>query len=274
MSVPECSSSNEFRNDLNMAVIRASLRLVIIFILILLGTLIILSFKLYFIPGSVFIRVKNKLLYWFSSITIWLLNIRLTIKGNPPEPPFFLVSNHLSYLEIILFWNAVPCTFIAKADIKSWPLFGFIAQLIGVHFIDRSNNRDIPRLNRNLSDSINDHQGVVLFPEGTSTRGEKVLPFKSPLFQYPASQGTAVSTASITYATHNHSKPASEYVCWWGDMDFFDHFFELLKLSKLEAAIVFGDEEFINKDRKRLAYLTYQTVKKNFVPVTDHLTYG
>ncbi len=215
-------------------------------------------------------RWKNRVTHNFGRFVAWIMGMHIEVKGEPPEPPFFLVSNHLSYVDIIPFWSTLPCTFIAKNEIQGWPFFGFAAKSLGVLFIDRENSRDIPRVNALISSVINDEQGIVLFPEGTSTKGAEVVDFKPPLLHFPSVSGSPVSYASISYRTDDPEKPAHEYVCWWGGMSFFDHLYELLKIRSFKASVVFGDKTITSDDRKKLARSLHQEVKNNFRPVVDN----
>lgn len=214
-------------------------------------------------------RWKNMVTLNFGHFVAWIMGMHIEVKGTPPEPPFFLVSNHLSYVDIIPLWSTLPCTFIAKSEIRGWPFFGFAAKSMGILFIDRENSRDIPRVNTLISSVITDEQGIVLFPEGTSTKGAEVVDFKPPLLHFPAVNERPVSYAAISYSTDDPGKPAHEYVCWWGGMSFFNHLYELLKIRSFKAYVVFGDKTITSDDRKKLAQSLHLEVKNNFRPVVD-----
>ncbi len=196
-----------------------------------------------------------------------ILKIRIIVRGPVPKPPFMLVVNHLSYIDIILLFSQIDCIFVAKKDLRSWPLLGFLIQASGNIFVDRESRRDIPRVNALIARNINKHHGLILFPEGTSTNGESVLPFKPSLLAYPASQQQAVSYASIRYQTPLSDMPAYLSVCFWGDMAFPRHLFGLLKLSEIQATLTFGNETLIENDRKILAQKLWQLVNETFEPV-------
>ena len=252
-----------------MAFIRASFRL-IAFILATLLLLVILGFfRIPVFPKKIYYSIKQKLMPVFAKALSIIVGINISKFGEAPESPFFLVANHLGYIDIIPLWLYTGGTFVAKSEIKDWPFFGIAAKLVGILFIDRENKRDISRVNNLLSGAMNDYQGVILFPEGTSTDGKEVLSFHAPLLQFPAIEEIPVSYATISYSTNDETKPASEYVCWWGDMTFFSHFFNLLKLKSFDAQIVFGDKKVMNKNRKKLAAVLHQEVKANFTPVPN-----
>lgn len=183
-----------------------------------------------------------------------------------------MVSNHLSYIDVIPLWCYTNATFIAKSEVKTWPFFGFGTRMLGVLFIDRELKRDVHRMNRRISSSITKEQGVILFPEGTSTKGAKVLPFNASLLQYPAENEFPVSYATVSYKTVGSEWPAHLKVCWWGDMPFTGHFWDLLKMPGFAATITFGDHKFIESDRKRLAEKLHRAVSDNFVPIVEEET--
>lgn len=209
-------------------------------------------------------RIKVVRTWARSCATIIGLNIE--VEGTPPKSPFFMVSNHLSYVDILPYFMLMDCVFVAKGEVRSWPMLGSMAEGINVIFINREMKRDIPRVNNLIKNNINDRQGIVIFPEGTTTKGDRVATFNSSLLKYAASQNFPVSYASITYRTPDTRKPAHKWICWWGDMTFVDHFLRLLTLSSIEAVVTFGDQQITAKNRKVLAQKLEQQVRQQFKP--------
>lgn len=204
---------------------------------------------------------------WWGESVSTLLNIRIHLKGRPPEPPFFLVCNHLSYLDVLPLWCYAKGTFVAKSDIKSWPFFGWATKILGVIFIDRTLRHDVQRVNDLIASRISDRQGVMIFPEGTSTSGERVKPFHTALLHYPADRDVPVHYATISYRSDDPKRPAWNHLCWWGDMDFFSHFWELLKLPGFETTITFGGAPVSGTDRKILARELHREVSALYEPI-------
>jgi 1-acyl-sn-glycerol-3-phosphate acyltransferase len=190
-----------------------------------------------------------------------MTGMRIRVAGRAPAPPFLLVANHLSYVDIVLLAAHLDCVFVAKHDVRNWPLLGLMVQSMDTIFIDRTNLRDVVRVNDQIDRAVRTGDGVVLFAEGTSSPGVRVLPLKPSLLQLAAQRNLPVSHASITY---NH--PA---VCWWGDMTFAGHFFDLLKLSHFEAKLVFGDGPVQEADRKLLARQLHRRIEEKFTPVLE-----
>jgi len=194
-------------------------------------------------------------------------NMRIRITGNAPEAPFFLVSNHLSYADVAALRAVAKGVFVAKSEIQGWFAAGTICRDMGAIFIDRQNRRDIPRAGSKIIERLKSGEGVIVFPEGTSTKGETVLPFNSSFLEFAARTDLPVSYAAISYATENNQPSASKIVCWWEDISFGAHLFRLFQLRQFVAVINFGEEPIMKNDRKQLAQTLRQKVEEKFVPV-------
>ncbi|HSG87798.1 MAG TPA: lysophospholipid acyltransferase family protein [Pseudomonadales bacterium] len=169
-----------------------------------------------------------------------LIRMRLHVEGAVPEGPVAIVANHLSYIDIVALWCVVPGVFVARADVADWPLIGPVGRFIGTIFIERTRKRDLLRVIPLMEAPLAAGRSVIFFPEGTSSRGETVLPFRSSLFEAAARQGVPVAGASLKFRTHPPAVPADWSVCWWGDMDFTPHILELLALPAFEAHLRFA----------------------------------
>lgn len=214
-------------------------------------------------------RWRARVFHIWARVIARALGMEVTVEGEPPPSPFLLVANHLSYVDIVLLVSRVPCTFVARADIKEWPLFGPMVPAGGTVFLNRDLKRDIPRVIEQLKVPYQAGVGVVIFPEGTSSNGETVPPFRSSLLE-PAAQGRfPVFHASIRYETPEGHLSARESVCWWGNMEFLPHLIGLFGLPRFRASLVFGSEPVINGDRKQLAIELHEAVKSRFRPVPE-----
>ena len=247
--------------------LRASLRLVVIGMLTgLAGLALMLALPLSRLFPDARVRWNAGVFRAWGRLFLLTMGARITLHGRPPKAPFFLVSNHLSYVDIPLLANYVDAAFISKAEVEGWPLMGPISRWAGTIFIDRSTKRDIPRVLSEIDDRLSHQLGVVLFPEGTSSSGAQVCRFLPSLLQIPASAPYPVFYASLAYQTPPGENPAHLAVCWWGDMSFFKHFFELLGVRRFDASVTFGGEPISDHDRKRLAERLHRAVSDQFVP--------
>ncbi|MCP4203339.1 MAG: 1-acyl-sn-glycerol-3-phosphate acyltransferase [bacterium] len=212
-------------------------------------------------------RWRHRCFGAWGRIVVRVLNIDVTVVGSAPRPPFFLVSNHLSYLDIAILASLVDAVFVAKSEVRGWPVVGFLCKHMGTIFIDRTARRDIPRVIGRIEKALEVGEGVVLFPEGTSTSGASVAPFRPSLLAPAARGGLPVAAAALSYSTPSGTEPAHLAVCWWGDMTFSDHFLRLLSLPGLSARVAFGVESIQDDDRKRLAERLETAVRGLFIPV-------
>ena len=234
---------------------------------------IALTFLVYstWFVGSFFIPNQ---LYWRQvSFRTWarafarLAGMKIEVIGPVPKPPFFLVSNHLGYMDIPAIRAVADGVFVAKAEIRDWFIAGKIISDMGMIFIDRQNRRDIPRAGAKIISRLSDGEGVIVFPEGTSTKGEDVLPFNSSFLQFAAQIDLPVSYCSITYRAREGERPASETICWWDDSTFIAHIFRMFSVPGFTAIISFGDEPVLSTDRKKLAGELREKVRERFIPV-------
>lgn len=199
--------------------------------------------------------------------TCYILGIKVKIEGNPPKPPFFLVANHLSYVDVMVLLSTVRGVFVAKSEVSSWPLFGFMTRTLGMIFINRAKRTDVRRVNNLIAKNITPSQGVLVFPESTTSEGTRVLPFKSSLLAYPAQINMPVHYAILHYSTPEDELHACDSICWWGDIPFFTHFVRLLKIKGGDATVTFGKDPIIESDRKQLSDKLYQSVNSQFKKV-------
>jgi 1-acyl-sn-glycerol-3-phosphate acyltransferase len=196
-----------------------------------------------------------------------LLGMQVEVRGRAPQPPFVLVSNHLGYVDVVLLASLLHCVFVSKAEVRDWPVVGRLCASVDTLFIRRESKRDIPRVIEQMERIFRSGRGIVLFPEGTSSAGEGVLPFRPSLLASAARAGLPIHYASIGYRTRDGAPSAREAVCWWGEMPFGGHVMRLLGLSGFDARVVFGETPVAETDRKLLAQRLRTEVERRFRPV-------
>lgn len=247
-----------------MNYIRASLRF---------SAFVVATFGIYGLWWIVSWVVPNKQLWrqvifhWWSRSFAILARMEVETIGTPPKPPFFLVTNHVGYVDIPALRLAANGIFVAKSEIKDWFLAGAMIRNMGNVFIDRKNRRDIPRAGAEVIKKLSEGEGVVLFPEGTSTKGESVIAFNSSFLEFAASTDLPVSYASVRYVTPEGDPTPSERICWWDDTPFLTHLFRLFSLPCFKAVITFGEEPVTDIDRKKLASTLQRRVEEVFIPM-------
>lgn len=193
--------------------------------------------------------------------------MKVEVIGEPPRAPFFLVANHLSYMDIPVLRSVAEGVFVAKGEIDGWPLAGRMVRDMGMIFVDRARRRDIPRAGAMIIERLNEGEGVIVFPEGTSTRGNDVLPFNSSFLEFAANKDVPVTYAAITYRTPAGEESAGDAICWWDDISFGSHLWRFFGIGSSTAIVNFGEQPVINPDRKELARELTAKVRAKFIPV-------
>ena len=202
------------------------------------------------LPRAKRLQARAAWLHRWSQFACRIVGIRVTTRGTMPRSGL-LVSNHLTYLDIIVLSSIWPCVFVAKRDIASWPLFGWLARASGTIFVDREHRLSSPAVVDSVRDAIAKGSVVVLFPEGTSSDGSTVLPFKSALLESAAQLRCPVATASIEYALDSGS--VEDEVCYWRDMTFGPHLLNLFFKREIRANYSFSPPKIRAGDRKEIA---------------------
>jgi 1-acyl-sn-glycerol-3-phosphate acyltransferase len=180
------------------------------------------------------------------------LGIRERVEGNPPTHGL-VVSNHLSYLDVIIISSVMPCFFVAKADVSRWPYFGRAARSGGTIFLDRSSLASAMSVAEEMSERLKLQVPVLLFPEGTSTDGSEVLPFHSRLIDPATSAGAPITAAAIRYVIEGGVEERE--LCWYGNEAFMPHLWKVLGVSGFSGQLRFG-EPHIYTDRRVAADAT------------------
>jgi len=188
--------------------------------------------------------LRRQMRWVWSGITRWAAGLHVRVLGEPVRGQRVLfVSNHVSYLDIPVLSGEIEASFIAKAEVSSWPLFGLIAKLTNTVFVNRS-SRDAVAQRRELTERLERGENLILFPEGTSTDGSIVAPFKSSLFSIVNSAGAAgspdvIQPVSITYVRTIDGAPLvgslRSLYCWFADATLFSH---LMCVLRLKGAVV------------------------------------
>lgn len=182
-----------------------------------------------------------------------LLRIRVRVAGKPPTGRAVLfVSNHVSWADIVVIGSIAPVAFVAKSEVAGWPLVGITARMQRTVFVDRKRRHQATEAVNQIVERLKGGTSVVLFAEGTSSDGNRVLPFRSALLgaveEAAAHAGAAeqmlIQPMSICY-TAQHGMPMSRQqrplVAWYGDLDFVPHIKTLIQQGAVDAVVTYGD---------------------------------
>jgi len=204
-----------------------------------------------------------------------LLRIHVSVVGNPVRDRAVLfVSNHVSWIDIVVIGSITPVAFVAKREVASWPLVGVTAKMQRTVFVDRGRRHQTGDAVTEIVNRVASGTSVVLFAEGTSSDGNRVLPFRSALLGAIEDQGGGASILmqpmAITY-TGQHGLPMGRQhrplVAWYGDLDFMPHIRAFIERGAVDAVVTYGDPVPADRDmdRKAMSKRLEGTVRKLLV---------
>ena len=214
---------------------------------------------------------------WYHKRVCRLLGIRLHINGElASDRPVLVISNHVSWLDIPVLSAVAPLSFVAKSEVGRWPFVSSLARLQRTVFVDRSRRTDVGKVTDEMTRRLREGDALVLFAEGTSTDGNRVLPFRTallaPAFADTGESATVVQTLSLAY-THIHGVPIGRsernLIGWYGDMDMAGHAWNLLKSGPIDVHIVIGEPVALDSfaNRKDLARSAEQRVRQTVATI-------
>ncbi len=223
----------------------------------------------HFLAGLILRNEKFKLKYYLSSIQLtakWILfvlNVKVDVEGDKSKiTEGLIVSNHLSYLDVIILFSYFPSLFITSTDIRDTFLLGDICKLAGCFFVERRKEKRNPETKSEelklIQTKFEQGFNIFLFPEGTSGDGSGVLPFKVTFFQLAVETQTPVFPMCLKYLGDNSHLPP-----WYGDMTFPDHLFKLCAQEKISVVIRILPE-IKAQDKVSYAHLSFQEISKTY----------
>lgn len=194
------------------------------------------------------------------------LEIEISVKGHLPCGGL-LVCNHLGYLDILVIAAQGPVVFVAKSDVRKWPVIGSLLARAGTILAERGRPLTARKTAACIRTALEEGLTVVLFPEGTSSDGMSVQPYKPALLQAALDTGVAVTPAAITYQADG-GDPAYD-VCYWGDATFLPHLVRLAGLKKVKAGLSIGSPRSLPPDRKAAASQLHENSAGLLADLTD-----
>ncbi len=226
-------------------------------------------------------RIESELMRCFNRILRILLNVKIDLEGAADclgADGHFIVANHLGYLDGIVLGSLFPVIFVTKRQVKRWPVIGQLLTLLGTIFVDRENKQDILRVIDRISGTLRQGANVLIFPEGTSTNGEKLLPFQSAFFAAPLMARASVAPLTITYRFVDEQplSPANrDRVYWYGDMSFAPHIWDLLGTNRIEVSVKIHTRietallHNSSRSRKQLSQACYDAIARGVNTETE-----
>ena len=187
--------------------------------------------------------IEKWLPVFFHKMLLWLLSVEIEIvrESNQSRQCNLFISNHISYLDIPILGSKFPLRFVAKSEVKYWPLFGFFAKKGRSIFI-RRNKTDSFNQKNIILDVLSSGEKVFIFPEGTTSDGNRVLKFKSSSFSSVENQNFTIQPIVIIYSDLN-GIPINRWlrpmIAWHGDMDLKPHLFKLVGLISIKTKLIY-----------------------------------
>jgi 1-acyl-sn-glycerol-3-phosphate acyltransferase len=183
-----------------------------------------------------------------SRCILHVLGAKVEIHGEIPTEGL-IVSNHLGYLDVFVIGSAVPGIFVAKSDVNNWPVIGLLCRLSGTIFVERSRRTSVSASLPKIRTRLDAGLPIVIFPEGTSSNGSMVLPFKTSLLEPGVNHPS--TAAAVDYGLPGGS--VANELCYWRDMTFGPHFWNVLRKRGFTATLHFGKQHPPAADRKIMA---------------------
>ena len=207
--------------------------------------------------------------FW-SRLGLWFCDVRVEIYGRIDKNADAFACNHVSWLDILVIQSISDVAFVAKSEVKRWPLFGFLAKIADTVFIDRR-IMAAKAQQFDLLKSIQKRKKLFFFPEGTSTDGSHILPFKSSLFEVFITlnkiDGSSALVQPVALKYYHSSTEAPNIFGWWGDMSLLLHIFNVVanaRSGKVEVRFEESIGACKTGDRKTLALTVEAAIRKHF----------
>jgi lyso-ornithine lipid O-acyltransferase len=236
-------------------------------------TLLLLPFQLI---GIVFkLPLQRVVPYIYHRILCTLIGIRIREIGTrSQDEPLLILANHASWLDIIVITSLTPAVFVAKKEVAGWPIFGWLAKLQRTVFIDRERRHRTGAATQEIADRLNGGDAVVLFAEGTSSDGNRILPFRSALIgavHHAIGNSThhdrvTVQPLSLAYVNLNGvplGRAFRSRVAWYGDADLMPHLIGVCAAGAVDVTVSWGEPVSydMSADRKDIARVAEQSVR-------------
>jgi len=250
------------------------IRVTFIVLALVVLTLVLLPFQWLGIAFD--LRLQRTIPHLYHRVLCALIGVRIRQTGRrSTATPMLILSNHVSWLDICVITALAPVVFVAKSEVAGWPVFGWLARLQRTIFIDRQARHRTGAATREIAGRLLGGDAVVLFAEGTSSDGVRVLPFRSALVgavHHALGNSThhshvTVQPMSLAYVGFGGlpiGRGLRERVAWYGDADLLPHLFQLLSCGAVDVTVSWGEAVAydITADRKAIARDSEKSVRR------------
>lgn len=256
-------------------------RLALVGVVIIVLTLVLIPIQL--VTTWLRLPVRRSVPMWWHRVIRRVLRLDVCVEGQPlATRPLLLVANHQNWLDIVVLGSVMPLCFIAKSEVKGWPGFGWLARLQRTVFVARDRRSATGAAVGEIADRMAQGDVMVLFAEGTTSDGNRVLPFRSSLLgaaQQAERAGhvdsVGVQIVTINYATirgTNAGRAGRKALAWYGDLDLLPHMLSVLTIGPMRADVRFGEARHMEPttDRKALTRHCHAEMEASFAAMTAH----
>ena len=188
-------------------------------------------------------KIISRLNRNFTLLIRLILNIKVIVAGDEGQLErggYVIIANHVGYVDGFVLGSIFPILFVSKREVRSWPIVGQWNILCGTVFINRQRKDEVGSLVNEMTRKLKHEANILLFPEGTSTNGEKLLPFQTVPLAAPLRSRSIIVPVTVTYKSID-DKPVTvanrDLIYWYGDMDFVSHLWKLLALRGVEVLV-------------------------------------
>lgn len=219
--------------------------------------------------------IQRRMMKHWANGLLNTLNIKLLCRGKLPtteQQRVMFAANHISWLDVCLLMAACPTRFVAKIEISSWPVLGFLSRNAGTLFIERAKRSDTRRINKDISDALTTGDRVTVFPEGTTCDGTILQHFHASLLQSALTTGTLLYPVAIRY--RNVTGEISREAAYMNSSLVFS-LQQILSQTRIDAELTFTDP--INtqgKNRRELARLSEHAIANTLSVTVAHREFG
>jgi len=208
-------------------------------------------------------KIRANLIQAWSRQLLKILKIKVVIHGDQTfinsQQGYLVVSNHISWLDIHVINTMKPVVFVAKADVANWPIFGWIAKMIGTIFVKREKLSDLKRVIKDIKLKLQTQQPVCIFPEGTSSDGRQLLEFRSNLFEAVAHSEIKIMPIALSYQVNQKYSDRTAFI---GDMGLIDSLKLIMQSNQIVAHIEVCAPQSAEESRQKTADQARQAILK------------
>ena len=189
------------------------------------------------------VQTRARITGWWASKLLRILNILLSIHGARPTGDarnLIIAANHISWVDIFVISAAHPARFVAKAEIRDWPIAGWLSDKAGTIFIRRTRRSDTAKINETMHNVLAEGDTIGFFPEGTTTSGDKLLKFHTSLFEPAVANSATIAHAAIRYlASDGEPSLAAAFI---GELSFVESVAMIIGEKSMIAEIIFAPQ--------------------------------